>query len=159
MADFDFIQFKLPAKPEYVGVIRLTLSGIANRMGFTYEAIEDLKIAISEATTNVVSHAYENEYSGELNIGFAVHSDRLEVMVSDQGTGFDLQEVRERIGPVRKREEVQPVSELREGGFGLFLINTLMDEVQINNEYGVMVLMTKYLNEAEVDLNDSVPTT
>lgn len=159
MADFDFIQFKLPAKPEYVGVIRLTLSGIANRMGFTYEAIEDLKIAISEATTNVVSHAYENEYSGELNIGFAIHSDRLEVMVSDQGTGFDLQEVRERIGPVRKREEVQPVSELREGGFGLFLINTLMDEVQINNEYGVMVLMTKYLNEAEVDLNDSVPTT
>ena len=159
MADFDFIQFKLPAKPEYVGVIRLTLSGIANRMGFTYEAIEDLKIAISEATTNVVSHAYENEYSGELNIGFAVHSDRLEVMVSDQGTGFDLQEVRERIGPVRKREEVQPVSELREGGFGLFLINTLMDEVQINNEYGVMVLMTKYLDEAEVDINDRVPTT
>lgn len=159
MGNFDFIQFKLPAKPEYVGVIRLTLSGIANRMGFTYEAIEDLKIAVSEATTNVVSHAYENEHSGELNIGFAVHTDRLEVMVSDQGTGFDLKEVRERIGPVKKKEESQSVSELREGGFGLFLINTLMDEVQINNEYGVMVLMTKYLDEAEVDINDSVPTT
>lgn len=158
MANFDFIQFKLPAKPEYVGVIRLTLSGIANRMGFTYETIEDLKIAVSEATTNVVSHAYENEHSGELNIGFAVHSDRLEVMVSDQGTGFDLQDVRERIGPVRKKEDSQSVSELREGGFGLFLINTLMDEVQINNDYGVMVLMTKYLDEAEVDLNDSIPT-
>jgi len=159
MTAFDFIQFKLPAKPEYVGVIRLTLSGVANRMGFSYEAIEDLKIAISEATTNVVSHAYENEYSGELNIGFAIYEDRLEVMVSDQGTGFDLQEVKERIGPVSRKEEMKPVADLREGGFGLFLINTLMDEVQINNEYGVMVLMTKYLDEAEVDINDSVPST
>src|SRR5699024_10957000 len=116
MTDFDFIQFKMPAKPEYVGVIRLSLSGIANRMGFSYEAIEDLKIAISEATTNVVTHAYESENSGELNIGFAIHKDRLEIMVSDQGSGFNLREVRERIGPVTEREEKQSVSELREGG-------------------------------------------
>ncbi|HLR64845.1 MAG TPA: anti-sigma B factor RsbW [Pseudogracilibacillus sp.] len=158
MTEFDFIQFKLPAKPEYVGVIRLTLSGIANRMGFSYEDIEDMKIAVSEATTNVVSHAYESNHSGELNIGFAVYHDRLEVMVSDQGAGFDIQEVKERIGPFSKKEEMKPVSQLREGGFGLFLINTLMDEVEINNEYGVMVLMTKYLNETEVDANDEIPT-
>lgn len=158
MTDFDFMQFKLPAKPEYVGVIRLTLSGVANRMGFSYEDIEDMKIAISEAATNVVSHAYEEGHSGELNIGFAIYSDRLEVMVSDQGTGFDLQEVKERIGPVSKKEELKPVSQLREGGFGLFLINTLMDEVEINNEYGVIVLMTKYLNETEVDAHDEIRT-
>jgi len=51
----DYIEMKIPAKPDYVGVIRLTLSGIASRMGFTYEEIEDIKIAISEATTNAVS--------------------------------------------------------------------------------------------------------
>ena len=40
---------------------------------------------------------------------------------------------------------------LREGGFGFFLIDALMDKVEINNDYGVLVLMTKYKNETEVD--------
>ena len=54
----DYIEMKIPAKPDYLGVIRLTLSGIANRMGYTYEEIEDIKIALSEACTNAVQHAY-----------------------------------------------------------------------------------------------------
>lgn len=158
MDSFDFIQMKVPSKPEYVGVIRLTLSGIASRMGFNYEDIEDLKVAVSEATTNVVSHAYENNESGELTLGYGIHEDRLEVMVSDQGESFNYDEVKERIGPVTETETVSPIEEIREGGFGLFLINTLMDKVQINNKYGVVVFMTKYLDEAEVNLNDQVQT-
>ena len=44
----DYIEIKIPAKPDYIGVIRLTLSGICNRIGYTYEEIEDIKIAVSE---------------------------------------------------------------------------------------------------------------
>lgn len=55
----DLIEMKIPAKPEYVGIIRLTLSGVASRMGYVYEEIEDLKIAVSEACTNAVQHAYK----------------------------------------------------------------------------------------------------
>lgn len=40
----DLIEMKIPAKPEYVGIIRLTLSGVASRMGYAYEEIEDLKL-------------------------------------------------------------------------------------------------------------------
>lgn len=78
MEHFDFIEMKLPAKPEYVGVIRLSVSGIANRMGFTYEDIEDLKVAISEAMTNATTHAYEENEDGEVTVGFGVYRDRLE---------------------------------------------------------------------------------
>jgi len=154
--EFDYIEMKVPAKAEYVGVIRLSISGIASRMGFTYEAIEDLKVALSEAATNVVSHAYEKKEEGELMLGFGVYENRLEVMVSDQGDSFNFEEVKDRIGPVTQTEEMKPVSQMREGGFGLFLINALMDKVEINNEYGVLVLMTKYLDETEVDVNDEV---
>ena len=35
MREFDFVEMRLPAKPEYVGVVRLSVSGIANRMGFS----------------------------------------------------------------------------------------------------------------------------
>ncbi|WP_068676120.1 anti-sigma B factor RsbW [Oceanobacillus sp. Castelsardo] len=153
MCNFDFIEMKIPAKAEYVGVIRLTLSGIANRVGFSYEEIEDIKIAVSEAITNAINHGYEKEGKGEITIGFGVYEDHLEIMVADKGESFRLNEVKNKIGPYQKSESVE---NLREGGFGLFLIEALMDKVQINNSHGgVIVLMTKYLNGVGVDLDDN----
>ncbi|MGY0693685.1 anti-sigma B factor RsbW [Virgibacillus sp. FSP13] len=151
METFDFIEMKVPAKADYVGVLRLSISGIANRMGFSYEDIEDLKVAISEAITNAVTHAYDEEDQGEVTICFGVYENRLEVMVADHGGSFDLQEVKGTIGPYEQSESVET---LREGGFGLFLIGALMDKVEINNDYGVIVLMTKYLEGTEVDFDD-----
>jgi|SRR5699024_10227976 len=151
MENFDFIEMRVPAKAEYVGVVRLSLSGIANRLGFSYEDIEDLKVAVSEAITNAVTHAYTDEEEGEVTIGFGVYEDRLEVMVADHGTSFKLSDIKDEIGP---QEETDSIEDVREGGFGLFLINALMDKVQINNDYGVVVLMTKYVNEIEVGLDD-----
>ncbi|GAE93566.1 serine-protein kinase rsbW [Gracilibacillus boraciitolerans JCM 21714] len=151
MEHFDFIEIKIPAKAEYVGVVRLTASGIANRMGFNYEDIEDLKVAISEAISNAAEHAYQKDESGEVTVGFCLYQDRLEVMVADRGESFDLKEVRNNIGPYKNDKSIE---DLREGGFGLFLIEALMDKVEIKNDYGVIVLMTKYLHENEVDIND-----
>ncbi|MFD1067135.1 anti-sigma B factor RsbW [Oceanobacillus locisalsi] len=151
MEAFDYIEMKVPAKAEYIGVMRLTLSGVANRVGFSYDAIEDLKVAISEAITNAVEHAYEEKESGEITVGFGVYDDRMEIMVADRGGSFDLEEIKNGTGPYTNDE---PVEKIREGGFGLFLIEALMDEVKINNKYGVMVIMTKYNREEEVDMDD-----
>ncbi|PKR77004.1 anti-sigma B factor RsbW [Halalkalibacillus sediminis] len=148
---FDFVEVKLPAKSEYVGVLRLTVSGVANRMGFSFEDIEDLKVAISEAITNAVKHAYFEEDTGEVTIGFGMYENRLEVMVADHGGSFDLKEVKEAIGPY---SDGDPVDDMREGGFGLFLIDALMDKVEITNNHGVIVLMTKFLQENEVGRSD-----
>ena len=156
MKAFDFVEMRLPAKPEYVGVVRLSVSGIANRMGFSYEEIEDLKVAISEAMTNATTHAYDADEDGEVTIGFGVYPDRLEVMVADRGGSFDLEEVKKDTGPYRKNEKIE---DLREGGFGLFLIDALMDKVEINNNYGVVVLMTKELPTNEVEIDDQISTT
>lgn len=157
METFDFIEMKVPAKPEYVGVVRLSISGIASRMGFTYEDIEDLKVALSEAITNAVTHAYYKEDDGEVTVGFGVFENRLEIMVADRGGSFDLNDIKDEIGPYQQSESVE---DLREGGFGLFLIDALMDKVEINNDYGVIVLMTKYLSETGVDSNgDQIRTT
>jgi serine/threonine-protein kinase RsbW len=155
MEAFDFIEMRFPAKAEYVGVVRLTISGIASRMGFSYDDIEDLKVAMSEAVSNVVTHAYNDE--GEVTIGFGVYEDRLEVMVADRGGSFNLQKIKDDIGPYNK--ETETIVNLREGGFGLFLIKTLMDKVEINNKYGVIVLMTKYLERTGVGLNDQISNT
>ena len=156
MEVLDFIEMRVPAKAEYVGVVRLTVSGIASRMGFSYEDIEDLKIAISEAITNAVTHAYSEEDKGEITIGFGVYENRLEIMVADHGGSFNLNKIKDGIGPYNHNE---PIENLREGGFGLFLINALMYKVEINNKFGVIVLMTKYIDEAEVGFDDQISTT
>jgi serine/threonine-protein kinase RsbW len=145
---FDYIEMKIPAKPEFVGVIRLTLSGIASRMGFSYDEIEDLKIATSEACTNAVQHAYKNNENGEVIIGYGLYEDRLEVMVADNGESFDFDSARQGLGPYEQNSSVEF---LREGGLGLYLIETLMDEVRIHHKEGVTVFMTKYREGEQVE--------
>ncbi len=120
-------------------------------MGFSYEEIEDLKVAISEAMSNATTHAYDEKDGGEVTVGFGLYPDRLEVMVADRGGSFDLNKIKADIGPYQNNQSIE---DLREGGFGLFLIEALMDKVEIKNDYGVIVLMTKYLRENEVDIND-----
>lgn len=149
-AAFDYIEMKVPAKPEYVGVIRLTISGIASRMGFSYELIEDIKIAASEAVTNAVQHAYKTNEDGEVVAGFALYNDRLEVMVSDSGKSFDMRKIRRETGPYNEKENVEF---MREGGLGLYLIESLMDEVNVQLNQGVSVHMTKYLKGEQVELD------
>ncbi len=147
---YDYVEMKIPAKPEFVGVIRLTLSGIASRMGFSYDEIEDLKIATSEACTNAVQHAYKKNEHGEVIIGFGLYKDRLEVMVADSGQSFDFHSARKGIGPYDQNESVEF---LREGGLGLYLIETLMDEVRIHHKEGVTVFMTKYREGEQVEMD------
>ncbi|WP_026677415.1 anti-sigma B factor RsbW [Fictibacillus gelatini] len=142
----DFIEMTVPAKPEYVGIVRLTISGIANRMGFSFDEIEDIKIAVSEACTNAVSHAYSNSEEGQVKVGCAMFGDRLEIMVMDNGKSFDLDTITNSLGPVHGKS----IEQLNEGGLGLFLIETLMDKVEISGEAGVVVMMTKYLHRDEV---------
>ncbi|MDQ0155646.1 anti-sigma B factor RsbW [Robertmurraya andreesenii] len=154
---FDYIEIKIPAKPEYVGVVRLTSSGIAGRMGFSYDDIEDLKIAISEACTNAVQHAYKSTNIGEVVIGFALFKDRLEVMVADHGESFNFQELKSQLGPYD--QEGVSVEIMREGGLGLYLIESLMDEVRIQHKEGVTVYMTKYLEGEKVELDAETVST
>lgn len=145
---YDYIEMKIPAKPEFIGVIRLTLSGVASRMGFSYDDIEDLKIAASEACTNAVQHAYKGQEDGEVTVGLGLYEDRLELLVSDSGSSCDFEEVRQGLGPYEKEDKVEF---LREGGLGLYLIETLMDKVKIHQYQGVTVFMTKFIQGEQVE--------
>ncbi|WP_110112027.1 anti-sigma B factor RsbW [Bacillus sp. CGMCC 1.16541] len=153
---YDFVEMKIPAKPDYVAIVRLTLSGVANRMGFSYDEIEDIKIAISEACTNAVQHAYTSEAKGEVTVGFGLFDDRLEIMVVDKGESFDLEALKKEIGPYESSKEVEF---LPEGGLGLYLISTLMDDVKMVNSQGVTVMMTKYLQREQVESDENPVST
>lgn len=152
----DVMEMSVPAKSAYISVVRLTVSGVAHRLGFTYDDIEDIKVAISEAVTNAVQHAYQRNEQGTVGVGFRLYDDRLEMMVADDGHSFDFERVYDKVGPV---PEDVPVQQLSEGGLGLLLMETLMDQVHISSDHGVMVLMTKYVQRDRVKTHDETITT
>ena len=151
MKKFDLIEMKVPATVEYIGVVRLSLSGIANRMGFSYEDIEDLKVAVSEAMTSVITHMGRHEEEGQMTIRFKVYEKQLEVMIAVSEANFGLDDGNEQ---AKVKEETGAMENVGEGGIGLFLMDALMDDVQINNDNGIVVFMRKFLYEIEVGLDE-----
>ncbi|UXV38381.1 anti-sigma B factor RsbW [Staphylococcus simulans] len=147
----NVIEMKLPAQAEYVSLIRLTLSGVFSRAGASYEDIEDAKIAVSEAVTNAVKHAYkEEEIDPSIYLCFEIYDDKIRVVISDQGKSFDYEEKKKELGPYSENENIDF---LREGGLGLFLIESLMDEFKVNKDNGVTISMIKYIKKEQVHNN------
>lgn len=141
----DVIELTLPARVEYISVARLLISGVANRLGLTYDEIEDIKLAVAEACTNAALHAYHGDEEGKICIQCKISADRIVIVVTDSGSSFDLSRITE-LSPIDKMADIEDITE---GGLGLYLIHTLMDEVEISEEAGIVVSMTKYLRRDE----------
>ena len=48
MGSDDEVRLAVPARPEFLGLARVTAAGLASRLGFTYDQVEDLRLAIDE---------------------------------------------------------------------------------------------------------------
>lgn len=151
LGNHDYIEMRLPASAEYVSLIRLTLSGVFSRASASYDDIEDAKIAVSEAVTNAVKHAYKNEQeNGRINLCFEILENQIKIVISDQGERFDYEATKAKLGPYNNEN----IDFLREGGLGLFLIESLMDEVTVCKESGVTISMIKNIKKEQVPKND-----
>jgi serine/threonine-protein kinase RsbW len=117
------IRLTIPAKPEYITLGRLALTGIARLRAepLAPEVLGDLKLALTEACTNSVRHAYADG-EGLVEIVYELHPDRLVVEVSDRGEGFT---------PPLAQGEADDADELSEGGLGIAIIEALADELEI----------------------------
>jgi serine/threonine-protein kinase RsbW len=112
------VRLTIPARAEYVLLGRLALSGLTRMRPLNDETVNDLKLAVTEACTNSVRHAYGGDNGGTVDIVYELHDDRLVVEVSDDGGGFDPNEVEE-------------ATELTEGGLGIAIIRALVDEFEV----------------------------
>jgi len=128
----EIIKMEITANPEYVSIIRLTTSGIANKVGFCIDDIEDLKVAISEACTNAIKHSLDDRFT----IIYSMIENGLTIEIIDNGKGYDISTVNE-----------PDIDNLKESGMGLFIIESLMDDVIVESQEGkgTSIKMTKYL--------------
>lgn len=72
----ETISIKIPASPEYLQVVRLVAAGLASRLSFTLEDIEDLKIAVDELSAYITG---AHGRSGTLAVSFTLHGDRIQI--------------------------------------------------------------------------------
>jgi serine/threonine-protein kinase RsbW len=132
------VRLSIPAKAEYITLGRLALTAIARVRPLSAETLSDLKLALTEACTNSVRHAYREGRSGTVEIDYQIEPDRLVVEVTDEGAGFQPGE-RARDGN----------GDLSEGGLGIAIIRAVADEVEIGEREsgGSRLRFVKFLGD------------
>jgi serine/threonine-protein kinase RsbW len=118
------VRLTIPARAEYITLCRLALTGIARLRPLSEEVLADLKLALTEAASNSVRHAYTEESPGVVEISYRLLPDRLVIEVTDEGGGFDP-----------SGADGSP-RDLSEGGLGIAIIRAIADEVEIAAQPG-----------------------
>lgn len=115
------IRLTIPAKAEYISLCRLALSGLSRVRALEDETLADLKLALTEACSNSIRHAY-GDGGGLVEIVYELQPDRLVIEVTDNGEGFDL-----------ATREPSGGDELSEGGLGIAIIRSVADEFELGS--------------------------
>lgn len=137
-------RLKLPANSENLDIIRKFISGIAENMGFSEEDIYQIELAVDEACSNVIRHAYLGKDNEKDNILVIVKTKPKQIVISiaDTGIGFNP-------NSIKTPNMDEYLKRMKPGGLGLHLIKTLMDDVSFRIKPGVHneVKMTKKLSK------------
>jgi anti-sigma regulatory factor (Ser/Thr protein kinase) len=109
------VRLTLPARPENVAVIRHVLGAFAEALQLPADLVEDMRLAVTEACTNVVRHAYHDGAPGPIDVVIRPNGDQLNVIVSDNGAGMG------------------PSPDISGPGLGLPLIAALADSIDVQS--------------------------
>ena len=117
------IRLRIPARAEYVALARLALSGLADIAALPDELLADLKLALTEAVSNSVRHAYAGG-TGFVSVAYELSRDALAIEVVDDGEGFG------------EAHAADTEDDLVEGGLGIAIIRAIADEFELGPKNG-----------------------
>ena len=139
-------KLRIPSQTENLELIRIFVGLVAKKVGFSPDDIGKIELATDEACTNVIKHAYDKKDRQSLDVAVKIDFQKFTVFVTDHGKGFQPTNI-------KIPDMKQYLAELRVGGLGIYLMRTLMDEVDYDIKPGVrnQVKMVKYF----IDKDDS----
>jgi serine/threonine-protein kinase RsbW len=121
------VELRLPSRLGYERVAMDAASTLAKRMGFHGNRVDDLKTAISEAVTNAIEHGNQHNEAMKVVVLLTARDSELIISVADEGnTVFDQTSV-PTTPDIQKKLDMSD-----KGGWGIWLIRELMDEVEIS---------------------------
>ncbi len=110
------MELALPARASNIAVVRHAFGALGEAFALDEEVLSNIRLAVTEACTNVVVHAYPDEHEGLLEVAATLQADKLEVLVRDEGPG------------IRPRPDSPGL------GLGLPLIASLTESVQLGRD-------------------------
>ncbi len=119
----------IPSTTRYLGTLRRFVEAHASSLGFSDDDIEELKLAVDEACTNVINHAYAGNDKGTVELTVKKDTEKFTIIIRDKGRTFEMERYRE--PDLRKS-----VSNRRGGGYGVFIMRNLMDDVHYHRSGG-----------------------
>lgn len=133
----------IKSQTEHLLEIREFVSAAAHQFGFSDEEASKIVLAVDEACTNIIKHAYQNDPNKDIHVSIRTSKGVFEVLIEDQGKSFNPL-------AIKPPDLQQHLQQYRRGGLGVYLMKTLMDEVEYNLIPGKknVVRMTKYLPQS-----------
>jgi serine/threonine-protein kinase RsbW len=132
-------ELKVKSKTENLSEIRDFVSSNANNAGIPVATIENIILAVDEACTNIIKHAYKLSPEGEIIIKIDYDNEKFTVTIIDYGKSFDPDRV-----PLPDLQKYY--REHRVGGLGMYLMKSLMDDVSytsVPGKYNKVLLSKK----------------
>lgn len=147
----NYVYIKIPSLSVNESFTRAAVAAFCSSLNPTMNEISDIKTAVSEAVTNSVVHAYEDEI-GEIEIQCRIKGQVVEIIVEDFGCGIaDVEKAREPLFTTRP--------ELERSGMGFSVMESFMDELVILSEkdVGTKVILRKRISEKkQKTLNEEI---
>jgi serine/threonine-protein kinase RsbW len=131
----------IESRTERLVDVRDFVSAAARECGFPDDEVSKIALAVDEACTNVIKHAYRNNPAKKISVSVRRKSGGLEIVITDSGAGFDPSRI-------QKPDMKEYLSHYRHGGLGMYLMRSLMDKVEYKIDSGRRneVRMIKYLS-------------
>lgn len=116
------IEIKIPSDPRYLKIVRCGIYHLCQLCGFSDEDGNAITLAVNEAVTNIIRHAYRCEKDRPILINCALLDDRLEIVLRDFGIKPDIKKIKSR-----------DLNDVKPGGLGVHIIKSTMDVVKYDN--------------------------
>jgi anti-sigma regulatory factor (Ser/Thr protein kinase) len=132
----ESIDIKIPSEPKFLKIVRAAMNHICETMGFSQDDTNNITLAVDEACSNIIKHAYCGSTGKPIQVTCTLYKNRLEILLKDFGKKANIDEIKS-----RQLDDVRP------GGLGVHLIKSVMDIVKYNNqdEEGNQLQLVKYI--------------
>ena len=132
----DEVRLVVPSRIESLAVINAVAEEVAQQLEFDEETRNAITISVVEAGTNAIQHGNEEDSSKPTEVLFRTGDGRLEIVIRDQGAGFD---------PDHVPDPLDGRNLFAEHGRGVHILRSFMDEVSWTFERGTSCCLVKYL--------------
>jgi stage II sporulation protein AB (anti-sigma F factor) len=132
----NYLKIKFPSLPQNVGLARVIVAAFATQLEFTLAEVEEIRVAVSEAVSNCVIHAYP-DMEGEIELELAIEDEELVIRIKDYGIGIE---------DIEQAKQATFSTDPERMGLGLVFIESFMECMDIISGpgQGTSIIMKKH---------------